>query len=146
MAEQFQPTRRIVFHGLGALAVAAALAGCAGGDDGESTTGGSEGGSGDTATPGDALATTSEVPVEGGLILTGAKLVLTQPTEGEFKAYSAVCPHQGQLVTDVADGTITCSHHGSQYDAASGDVTQGPATSGLEAVEITVEGDQILLA
>ena len=34
----FHPTRRIVFHGLGALGVAAVLAGCGGGDDDAGTT------------------------------------------------------------------------------------------------------------
>lgn len=130
--------RRIVFSGLGALGVAAALAGCAGSDD--------DGGSTPTVDTGAELATTSEVPVGGGIILTDEKLVITQPTEGTFKAFTAVCTHQGLLVTSVADGTITCANHGSTYSAETGDVEGGPASGALAAVEIDVQGDRILAA
>lgn len=131
--------RRIVFSGLGALGVAAALAGCAGGDD-------DGGGSTPTVDAGAELATTAEVPVGGGIILTDQKLVITQPTEGTFKAFTAVCTHQGLLVTSVEDGTILCANHGSSYSAESGEVEGGPAPSALAAVEIDVQGDKILAA
>ncbi len=32
-------------------------------------------------------------------MLTDEQIVLTQPTEGEFKAFSAVCTHQGTTST-----------------------------------------------
>ncbi len=128
--------RRIVFHGLGALGVAVALAGCAG-DDGAD-------GDDEEVVSGAELTTTGEVPVGGGIVLTDQKVVVTQPAEGEFKAYTAVCTHQQLLVTSVEDGVIHCANHGSEYDAATGDVTRGPAPSALAAVEIKVEGDKIL--
>ncbi|MEQ6899572.1 Rieske (2Fe-2S) protein [Nocardioides sp. YIM 152588] len=128
-------TRRMVFSGLGALGVAAALAGCAG-----------DSGSAPTVTAGDELATASEVPVGGGIVLTDAKIVLTQPVAGEFKAFTAVCTHQGLTVTSVDAGTIRCSHHGSAYSADSGEVESGPAPSPLAEVAITVDGDRILAA
>lgn len=129
--------RRIVFHGLGALGVAAALAGCAG-DDGDGTN--------EQVASGAELTTTDQVPVGGGIVLTDQKVVVTQPTEGKFKAYTAVCTHQQLLVTSVEDGVIHCSNHGSEYDAATGEVTRGPAPSALAAVEIKVKGDKILKA
>lgn len=134
---QFQPTRRIVFHGLGAIGVAAALAGCGGGS-----------GDDDRATPeaGAVLATTSEVPVGGGIILTDQQVVVTQPTEGDFRAFTAVCTHQQNTVTSVADGVIECSFHGSSYSAETGEVEGGPAPSALAKVEIEVKGDQIVAA
>ncbi len=132
-------TRRIVFQGLGALGVAAALAGCGGG-------GGDDGGAAAAPEAGASLAATADVPVGGGLILADQKIVLTQPTAGEFKAFTAVCTHQGNTVTSVEDGTIECSFHGSSYSAASGEVEGGPAPSALAPVAITVEGDQILAA
>ncbi|MBA3620565.1 MAG: Rieske (2Fe-2S) protein, partial [Acidothermales bacterium] len=73
------------------------------------------------------------------------KVVVTQPEAGTFMAFTAVCTHQGCIVASVADGTITCDCHGSQYDAATGEVTRGPATAGLAEQAITVEGNQILL-
>lgn len=135
----FQPTRRIVFHGLGAIGVAVALAGCGGGSDDDAA---------DNETPdaGAVLATTSEVPVGGGLILADQKIVITQPTEGDFKAFTAVCTHQQNTVTSVEDGVIGCSFHGSSFSAETGEVEGGPATSALASVPIEVKGDQILAA
>lgn len=130
--------RRIVFSGLGALGVAAALAGCGGSDDDSTST--------PTVDTGAELATTDEVPVGGGIILTEQKLVITQPTEGTFKAFTAVCTHQGLLVTSVEDGTIRCANHGSSYSVESGEVEGGPAPSALAPVEIDVQGDRILAA
>lgn len=130
--------RRIVFSGLGALGVAAALAGCGGSDDDSTST--------PTVDTGAELATTDEVPVGGGIILTEQKLVITQPTVGTFKAFTAVCTHQGLLVTSVEDGTIRCANHGSSYSVESGEVEGGPAPSALASVEIDVQGDRILAA
>jgi len=143
-----RPTRRILFHGLGALGIAVALAGC-GSDNTGSTEpapdrSGGSGGSGGGPASGKTLTTTSDVPVGGGVILTDAKVVITQPTAGQFDAFSAVCTHQGFLVTSVEDGSIMCNHHGSQYDAKTGAVTQGPAPAGLQKVGITVKGGKIL--
>ena len=134
---EVRASRRIVFHGLGALGVAAALAGCAGDD---------EGGGGDDVESGTALTTKGEVPVGGGVVLVDQKIVVTQPTEGDFKAFTAVCTHQQLTVTSVEDGIIHCANHGSAYDATTGEVTQGPAPSALAGVGITVDGDRILKA
>jgi Rieske Fe-S protein len=134
----FQPSRRIVFQGLGALGVAAVLAGC-GGDD-------SSDGGNDAPDSGAELASTSEVPVGGGLVLTDEQIVLTQPTAGEFKAVSAACTHQGTLVDELGEEGIRCPNHGSLFSPEDGSVTQGPATKPLPAVEITVDGDKILAA
>ena len=136
---EVRANRRIVFHGLGALGVAVALAGC-GGDDGDGDSGG------DQVEKGAELTTTDQVPVGGGVVLTDQKVVVTQPTEGDFKAYTAVCTHQQLLVASVEDGVIHCDNHGSEFDVATGEVTLGPATSPLAAVEITVDGDKILKA
>lgn len=155
-------SRRIVFQGLSALGVAAALAGCGGSDDpdADSSTGGGSpeesggaadqptggGDSGNGGSGGTELATTDEVPVGGGLILSDEQIVITQPTEGEFKAFTAVCTHQGLLVTSVEDGTIHCANHGSAYSAETGEVESPPAPSALAEVSITVEGNKILAA
>jgi nitrite reductase/ring-hydroxylating ferredoxin subunit len=151
-------SRRIVFQGLGALGVAAVLAGCGGSEEGGSGNGGdaasdpTSGGSksaDDGASPGGtpaALADVSEVPVGGGLILTGENIVITQPAEGDFKAFGARCKHQGFTVTSVEDNTIKCSHHGSAYDAETGEVSSPPAPTGLDPVAIMVQGTKIFAA
>ncbi|MFJ8661807.1 Rieske (2Fe-2S) protein [Streptomyces sp. NPDC093795] len=97
-----------------------------------------------TGTP--PLATTSEIPVGGGMVFAERKVVVTQPAAGEFKAFSAVCTHQGCLVNKVADGTIDCPCHGSKYRVADGSVVNGPATRPLPAEQIIVSGESITLA
>jgi Rieske Fe-S protein len=100
---------------------------------------GAQGGGGDT------LATTDAIPVGGGMILQDKEIVITQPTAGEFKAFSAVCTHQGCIVDAIAGGTINCPCHGSKFKL-DGSVSQGPATEPLSAREVKVSGDQISLA
>lgn len=134
---EIRATRRIVFHGLGALGVAVALAGCAGGD---SSSGGTD------VPAGTELTTTDQVPVGGGVVLVEPKVVVTQPTAGDFKAFTAVCTHQGLLVGEVERGVIHCDNHGSEFDMATGEVTQGPATQPLAEVAIKVEGDRVVTA
>ena len=97
------------------------------------------------APAGDALASTSDIEVGGGTIFRDEEVVVTQPVSGEFKCFTAICSHQGCLVSSVSDGTINCDCHGSKYDIETGDVVEGPATFALGEEPITVTGDQISL-
>ena len=93
---------------------------------------------------GDAIAKV-EIPVGGGKIIDAIKVVITQPTAGDFKAFSAVCTHQGCTVSSVSGGTINCACHGSTFDIATGAVTSGPATKALPAKTVTVGADGITI-
>ena len=93
-----------------------------------------------------ALATTSSVPVGGCFVNADAKVVVTQPTEGDFKAFSAVCTHQGCLVESSSDGEIPCPCHLSHFSLEDGSPLSGPASAPLAPVEITVDGDSITQA
>ena len=97
-------------------------------------------------TGGDVLAKTADVPVGGCAVYADAKVVVTQPTEGEFRCFSAVCTHQGCLVSSGSDGVIPCNCHSSQFSLDDGSPQSGPASAPLEAVEIVVDGDNIALA
>ncbi|MCY0945741.1 Rieske (2Fe-2S) protein [Streptomyces antarcticus] len=88
-----------------------------------------------------ALAKATEVPVGGGKVLKDEKLVITQPTAGEYRCFSAVCTHSGCLVNKVADGTIDCPCHDSKFKDTDGAVTKGPATHSLTEKKITVAAD-----
>ena len=91
----------------------------------------------------------NELPWQAQLIAplaTDAKVVVTQPTAGVFKAFTAVCTHQGCIVASVANGTINCPCHGSMYSVADGSVKGGPAPAPLAAVPVTVAGDTITLS
>jgi Rieske Fe-S protein len=89
---------------------------------------------------------TGDVPVGGGVVLTDDKLVVTQPTEGEFKCFSSTCTHQGCPVTAVEGGTINCNCHGSKFSITDGSVKGGPASKPLAEKQIKVDGDNITLA
>jgi len=128
-------TRRTVL----ATGAAALVAGC-------SMYGDNNSGSDANASSGQEIAKTSDIPVGGGKIFKDEKVVVTQPKKGDFKAFSAVCTHQGCTVGSVSDGIIECPCHHSKYRVADGSVAGGPAPKPLPAKEITVKGNSITLA
>ena len=144
-----ETTRRGALAGIGVVGMAAAVAACGGGSGGTSGSGGSGAGgsSGGSSSGGStALGTTSEIPVGGGKIFTAEKVVVTQPTKGEFKGFSAICTHMGCTVDKVADGTIDCPCHGSKYSVTDAHVVHGPAPKPLPAKNIKVANGKITLA
>jgi len=94
---------------------------------------------------GTVLGAASEIPVGGGAIYTAAKVVVTQPASGQYKAFSAVCTHVGCLVNKVANGTIDCPCHGSEFRITTGAVVTGPAPSPLPAKQIKIVDGQVIL-
>jgi Rieske Fe-S protein len=88
----------------------------------------------------------ANIPVGGGKVFGDQKVVVTQPTAGEFRAFTSVCTHQGCQVADVKDGTINCSCHGSKFDIATGEVKQGPATRPLPTKSVSVTQDGITVS
>lgn len=101
---------------------------------------------GAAAAGGAVLASAADVPVGGCLVVPDAKVVVTQPAEGDFRAFTAVCTHQGCLVETSSDGEIPCPCHASRFSLEDGSPLSGPATAALAAVEITVDGDSITRA
>jgi Rieske Fe-S protein len=95
-----------------------------------------------SATP---LTTVSEIPVGGGRVFEAQKVVVTQPTAGTIKAFSAVCTHQGCTVAGVSGGTVNCPCHGSRYRISDGSVVNGPAPRSLAAKPMRIDGDAIYL-
>jgi nitrite reductase/ring-hydroxylating ferredoxin subunit len=135
-------SRRTFVAAAGASGLAALLAACGG-----SSSSGSGGSSGTAAGGhGTTLGSTADIPEGGGKVFTDAKVVVTQPAKGEFKAFTSVCTHAGCQVAGVSGGTINCACHGSKFSIEDGSVKQAPATSPLEEVELKVTGGTIKLA
>ncbi|MEU0374560.1 Rieske (2Fe-2S) protein [Streptomyces sp. NPDC006283] len=142
-------THRRTVLAAGAAGAAALVTGCGGGDGGGDAPAtqprSTQGRDGSPSPAGEELATTADIPVGGGKIFADRKVVVTQPKAGEFKAFSAVCSHQGCTVGNVTDGTINCTCHHSKFKIADGSVVEGPATKPLPPEQITVSGDSIRL-
>ena len=148
MLHESEFTRRAVMAGSGMLAASAVLTACSGGDQGAPTSQAPAGAPASQTPPapaGERLAATSAIPVGGGTVFTDKEVVVTQPTQGTFKAFSATCTHQGCTVNRVANGTINCPCHGSKFAIADGSVVNGPALRPLEARQVIVSGGDLLL-
>jgi Rieske Fe-S protein len=150
--------RRTVLRGvaISGVSVATLAAACGSDDDSSGSSDDSAGGSTESSEPsgggggggggGATLGPTSEIPTGGGVVYADQEVVVTQPTAGEFVGLSAICTHQGCTVGEVADGTINCPCHGSQYSIEDGSVVTGPATQPLAPKNVTVKGNDITLA
>ncbi|WP_049564254.1 Rieske (2Fe-2S) protein [Nonomuraea sp. SBT364] len=128
--------RREALGTAGAMACGLALAGC--------------GNSGAEARPvlgvkGQVITRTADVPVGGGTVVSKWKIVVTQPSEGVFKAFSAACPHRGCAVGAPEDNVMRCPCHGSEFAADTGAVLTGPAQGPLTPYPVKVEGDGIVM-
>ena len=149
-------SRRALFAGAGAAAAAVAIAGCSSSNassgagasapattSAPAATGGASGSAAGGAASG-TLAATSQIPVDGGMVIPDKKIVITQPASGTFKAFTAVCTHMGCTVGSVSGGTINCPCHGSKYSIKDGSVVNGPAPRPLAPIAIKVDGTSIV--
>lgn len=123
-----------------------------GGGGGSTTTtttagGGSASSSTSSTTPerepkGTDLGASASVPVGGSASFTdpptGNPAIVIQQKAGEFVAFDAVCPHEGCTVAyQPSAKIIACPCHGSEFNAHTGAVLQGPAPTGLISIRIT---------
>ena len=152
-------TRRRALAGAATVGIGVPVLVACSGDDGTAVDATGDAGSGtsssasspaatesESSAGGDALTATSDIEVGGGTIFPDEQVVVTQPTDGEFKCFTAVCTHQGCIVSSVSDGDINCKCHGSAFSIVDGSVVNGPATQPLAEKQITVNGDNISLA
>lgn len=126
--------RRTVLCGAG-VAGAALLTGCASGGDVKSA----------EDLKGQEIAKAADIPVGGGKVYADENVVVTQPAEGAYKAFTAVCPHQGCSVDKVQNGLIRCPCHGSEFKIADGAVQKGPADKGLTEYPVEVRNGGIVV-
>ncbi len=90
------------------------------------------------------LGAESAVPVGGAKLYRNAKVVVYCPAKGEYKGFSAVCTHQGCVLTEIVKTTGECPCHGSRFDVTTGKVVQGPAQQPLPPVPVRAEGGKLV--
>ena len=151
--------RRTVLQAGGVIAVGGLVAACSsGGGESAATSAAADSGAASSAPSPSAIqpsasggagaggvAQASDIPVGGGIIIDDPAVVITQPTEGDIKAFTAICPHQGCLVSEVVDNEIICPCHGSRFSASDGAVINGPAQEPLQPAGVAVEGGSVIL-
>ncbi|MFV0534245.1 MAG: ubiquinol-cytochrome c reductase iron-sulfur subunit [Cumulibacter sp.] len=129
-------TRRSFMVGTTALAATAALAACTQQGGGPKR---------DELNPGDLIGNLDQVALGNGKVFPEASVVVTQPSEGEYVALSAICTHQSCTLREVNSGEIYCGCHGSKFDLQ-GKVLEGPATEDLPSAEIEIKDGKIYAA
>lgn len=143
------PSRRAVLRSAalagGSIASVGLLAACGSSESTSPATAGPSGTGGSSAPSSTTLGPVSDVPVGGGTIFADAQVVVTQPTEGDYLAFSSTCTHQGCQVGEVTDGEIVCPCHGSHFSIEDGSAVAGPATAPLPAQKVSADGDQLVL-
>ncbi len=145
-----ETTRRGMLAGVGLAGLAGPLVGCSSGSASTASatapSGGAAAAGGQAAGRGGALTSTGAIPVGGGKIFVSERVVVTQPSRGQFIGFSAVCTHMQCIVDQIADGTINCPCHGSKFSVTDGRVVAGPAPGPLPAQSLKIQSDQISLA
>ena len=109
-ADSLPVSRRTMIMNAGLAAAAlAGLSSCTNYGTEQAPPGGASSGGGGSAA---VTAKTSDIPVGGGKIFVNKDLnqhaVITQPTEGNFKAFTSICTHAQCDVAEVTT-TINCS-------------------------------------
>lgn len=135
------PSRRQVLRAscaAGAAGLGAAtLSACGGGDDAPAVT---------TEADGAFRVPATAVEVGSSVYLSGAHVIVTRPTEGDYVAFDATCPHQGCQVSGTGDdGQLVCPCHDSHFDPTTGAVLSGPAATGLTTLTVSTDGTDLVI-
>lgn len=143
MSTENSLTRRTVIGGAGMGAAGLTLTACGSGKNSkdESLTDSKA-----PASPTD-VAAASDVPVGGALKATAGNLtvMLTQPAEGTFKAFSSVCTHQGCQL-NVQNKDLMCPCHASSFSIEDGSVQGGPAPEPLPEYKAEVKDGRVIVS
>jgi nitrite reductase/ring-hydroxylating ferredoxin subunit len=146
-APQSVASRRAVVGGFVGLGIGVPLlAACGSDSDGGSGSSSDGAGSSGGTTASGSIGKATEVPVGEAKIYTAEKVVVSQPTEGEFKAFSTICTHQQCPITKLEGDEIECTCHGSRFKVSDGSVVNGPANKPLAALEVAVKNGEITVS
>lgn len=95
----------------------------------------------------DGLATLADITVGRCIAVelpNGKPAIVSRPTADTARCFSAICTHQGCTV-NPAGAQLHCPCHGSQYNALTGQVLQGPAPKPLPEISVKVENGKVVV-
>ena len=90
------------------------------------------------------------IPDQGTLSVTlanGERVCLIRRGD-QVSALRDECTHQGMSLSAgevLPDGTIECAWHGARFDCVTGAVRRGPAEDDVQAFDVDVVGDTVLV-
>ena len=84
---------------------------------------------------------------KGRAFAVGDKRVAVFNVDGGFYAIDDTCPHAGASLAEgeLEDGKICCPWHYAEFELATGNHTSAPATCGVTAYKVVVEGEDLLV-
>ncbi|MGW3631205.1 Rieske 2Fe-2S domain-containing protein [Streptomyces sp. NPDC005122] len=130
------PGRRTVLRGAALAPVAGiALTACSGGSGGASPA---------TPTAPVDLGAESEIAEGGAKLYRDQNVVVSRAGNGSLKAFSTICTHAGCAIDRLRGTTLVCPCHGSEFDAATGQVLRAPATAPLKELPVKAEDGKIV--
>jgi len=92
------------------------------------------------------LASLNDIPVGSAISAKDPKgnpIILSHPATGQVACFTAICTHQGCTVAPKG-ASLDCPCHGAKFNAATGAVTNGPATAPLKPLPIHMDGTNIM--
>ncbi|MEC3980976.1 QcrA and Rieske domain-containing protein [Amycolatopsis sp. H20-H5] len=98
------------------------------------------------ASPGQPLTALADIQVgqaKAAKTADGKDVIVARTAETTVAAFSAICTHQGCTVAPQG-AELHCPCHGSVFDALTGAVKKGPASSPLPAVAVKVDNGQVV--
>lgn len=85
----------------------------------------------------------ADVPVGGGIV--SGDYVVVQPTEGDFRAFSSTCTHEGCQIRRFSETEMICPCHTSGFSVENGAVLYGPAQEPLPQGTVTDDGGTLTI-
>jgi Rieske Fe-S protein len=141
--------RTVITAGAGVAAGLGLVAACGPSNDSSGSGGAAAtaqaGANGSGSAPSGGIVALSSITVGEAVAATidGKPAVVARPTDNTAAAFSAICTHMGCTV-NVDGAVLKCPCHGSQYNALTGAVTQGPAPRNLPAIPVKVVNGEVM--